>query len=157
MYGIKKREGWEVDLDNYLKEQEKADSIMEGLTNEFNSYDFSPYEKLCENIHKDLKDVFKEGIEKEFDEYYKEVNDDSCFDPQKILDNCFQSDYFLDNVENLWVKIILILLNGIIFAVRLIPIYMVILLKILIIYIIVNLKFKRRFKTVFSIDFFYIL
>lgn len=101
MYGVKKREGWEVDLDNYLKEQEKADNIMEGLTNEFNSYDFSRYEKLCENIHKDLKDVFKEGIEKEFDEYYKEIDDDSCFDPQKILDNCFQSDYFLDNVEKL--------------------------------------------------------
>lgn len=101
MYGIKQREAWEVDLDNYLKRQEKADNIMDDLTDEFNSYDFSPYEKLCEGIHEDLKDVFREAIEKEFDEYYEEINDDSYFDPQKILDYCFQSDYFLDNVEKL--------------------------------------------------------
>lgn len=103
MYGIKKREAWEVDLDRYLKEEEKAEELMEGIRSEFNSYDFSKYEKLCEEIHPDLVEIFKETLDKEFEDYYKDevLDEDSSFDYRKIIDNCFQSDTFLDAVEKL--------------------------------------------------------
>lgn len=103
MYGIKKREAWEVDLDRYLKEEEKAEELMEGIRSEFNSYDFSKYEKLCEEIHPDLVEIFKETLDKEFEDYYEDevLDEDSSFDYRKIIDNCFQSDTFLDAVEKL--------------------------------------------------------
>lgn len=103
MYGVKQREAWEVDLDRYLKEEEKAEELMEGIRGEFNSYDFSKYEKLCEEIHPDLVEIFKETLDKEFEDYYEDevLDEDSSFDYRKIIDNCFQSDTFLDAVEKL--------------------------------------------------------
>lgn len=103
MYGIRQREAWEVDLDNYLKKEEEAEELMEGLRGEFNSHDFTKYEKLCEEIHPDLVEIFKEALDKEFEEYYedKDLDEASRFDYRKIIDNCFQSDTFLDAVEEL--------------------------------------------------------